>query len=147
MLTTKRDSRKPFKDCCVNTSVNERISLFISTVRLRFGNQFCKDQSAVKCLQAMGSCEDVSFADNGASAAASMCQIWSVVEIYMALPRPGVAARLVAADYACQRHGRFDPRHAAACCKHSDRELSYRDRNCADTTGTVLVPCAGHFQC
>ena len=23
----------------------------------------------------------------------------------------------------------------------------YRERKCADTTGTVLVPWAGHFQC
>ena len=25
--------------------------------------------------------------------------------------------------------------------------LAYRERKCADTTGTVLVPWAGHFQC
>jgi len=24
---------------------------------------------------------------------------------------------------------------------------AYKERNCADTTGTVLVPWAGHFQC
>jgi len=27
------------------------------------------------------------------------------------------------------------------------RTTSYRERKCADTVGTVLVPWAGHFQC
>jgi len=27
------------------------------------------------------------------------------------------------------------------------REISNRERKCADTIGTVLVPWAGHFQC
>ena len=38
----------------------------------------------------------------------------------------------------------INPRSRAVCFPVS---LSHRERNCADTIGTVPVPWAGHFQC
>ena len=42
------------------------------------------------------------------------------------------AAYQLSIDISCRRHG---------------RSVANRERKCADTIGTVLVPWAGHFQC
>jgi len=70
----------------------------------------------------MGCGEDVSVADDGASAHALIIDLWSVVRLYKALPRPGMRYRYAAADNAGHQPRRCDLYLSTACYKYVDRK-------------------------
>ena len=67
--------------------------------------------------------------------------IWLQLALAYAVCKAAVTVNAVQ-HVAVPHAASFSPEYDAAC-----RTRANRERKCADTIGTVLVPWAGHFQC